>query len=330
MVALSLVSIIVPNYNHAHFLKKRLDSIVQQTYENVEIILLDDSSTDNSLNILNKYAQHPKISQLVTNKKNSGSTFKQWKKGIDLSKGKYIWIAESDDWADTHFLEKMVAILESDQAISLAYCQSIVVNADGKKLYSMLNWTDRFHPNKWEKQFITSGNQEIRQSLIYQNNIPNASAVVFRNNNDLVNFVHKKLSIVGDWWFWIHLIKDKKIAFLPEELNFFRKHSQTTRENLDLIKKKQNTLENLLVLQLVKRFFPEISSTIKKQEKKRILRLIHWVYPNNFQSIKPFVTQYLPNENSFYLLVLQSYTNWFISKIKGIKRRIRRIHRTIQ
>ena len=68
---LPLVSIIVPNYNHAKFLQKRLDSIFNQTYKNFEAILLDDCSEDNSQEILKKFKDHPKVSNIIFNESNS-------------------------------------------------------------------------------------------------------------------------------------------------------------------------------------------------------------------------------------------------------------------
>ena len=64
-----LVSVIVPNYNHELFLKERLDSIVNQSYKNIEIIILDDASTDGSCEIINSYKSHPKVSKILINKK---------------------------------------------------------------------------------------------------------------------------------------------------------------------------------------------------------------------------------------------------------------------
>ena len=71
------VSVIVPNYNHEQYLQQRIESIVNQTYQDFELILLDDFSTDNSRDILNLYRNHPKVSKIVFNEKNSGSPFKQ-------------------------------------------------------------------------------------------------------------------------------------------------------------------------------------------------------------------------------------------------------------
>ena len=103
-----LVSIIVPNYNHALYLRERLDSIFSQTFQDFEVILLDDNSSDSSIEVLKEYAAHPKVSHFIVNATNSGSPFIQWEKGLSLSKGKYIWIAESDDSCEITFLEKLL------------------------------------------------------------------------------------------------------------------------------------------------------------------------------------------------------------------------------
>ncbi len=84
------VSVIVPNYNHSRFLVQRLDSIFNQTVQDFELILLDDCSSDNSEEILKQYANHAKVAHFITNKTNSGSPFRQWKKGVELARGTYV------------------------------------------------------------------------------------------------------------------------------------------------------------------------------------------------------------------------------------------------
>ena len=117
------VSVIVPNFNHARFLRKRIDSVLRQTYQDFELILLDDCSTDESRSILSDYAGDPRV-RIDFNEKNSGSTFKQWNKGVRLARGEYVWIAESDDYAGERLLEKLVAILATEPTVTLAYCRS--------------------------------------------------------------------------------------------------------------------------------------------------------------------------------------------------------------
>jgi glycosyltransferase involved in cell wall biosynthesis len=104
------VSVIIPNYNHADYLPARIDSVLQQTHQNLEVILMDDCSSDNSREIITRYAAQDARIRVVLNEQNSGSTFKQWNKGIALARGEYIWIAESDDVADSTFLEKFMVL----------------------------------------------------------------------------------------------------------------------------------------------------------------------------------------------------------------------------
>ena len=90
MVDSPLVSVIVPNYNYAKYLNLRLESIFAQTYDNYEVILLDDKSSDGSIDIINKYSNHPKVSKVIINEVNSGSPFIQWKRGIKEACGDVI------------------------------------------------------------------------------------------------------------------------------------------------------------------------------------------------------------------------------------------------
>ena len=103
-----MISVVIPAYNSAKTLPKCIASVLGQTYTNFEVIILDDKSTDNSLEVIAKYQDNPHVSQVVVNEVNSGSTFKQWDKGISLAKGEIIWIAESDDWCELNLLYELV------------------------------------------------------------------------------------------------------------------------------------------------------------------------------------------------------------------------------
>ncbi|MFN9114867.1 MAG: glycosyltransferase family 2 protein, partial [Bacteroidota bacterium] len=118
------VSVIVPNYNHSRFLRKRIDSILNQTYQNFELIILDDNSNDDSVSVIEEYHSCSSISHIVYNQVNSGSTFKQWEKGLSLAKGDWIWIAESDDMCSSLFLQEITPIISLDQNLSFVYCKT--------------------------------------------------------------------------------------------------------------------------------------------------------------------------------------------------------------
>lgn len=241
-----LVSIIIPNYNHASFLRQRLDSVFNQTYQHFEVILLDDCSTDSSIEILQEYGKHSKVSRIVINNSNSGSPFKQWQKGIKMAKGDYIWIAESDDYCTLDFLDKMVQLLEENKHAGLTYCQSIDVNEFGDILLHRIDYTKEFYPNIWECDFELDGFQFVEKYLSAKNVIPNASAVVF-NKQLVTNLIFSKelikMRMCGDWFFWIQLILKNNVVFLAEELNYFRNHYDISRNHMTNLMKRQRLME---------------------------------------------------------------------------------------
>ena len=84
-----LVSVIVPNYNYERFLDKRMQTILEQTYRNIEVLLLDDASTDESVSVMRKWAgQDARVVDVIVNSDNSGSPFKQWQKGLERAFGR--------------------------------------------------------------------------------------------------------------------------------------------------------------------------------------------------------------------------------------------------
>ena len=177
-----LISVIVPNYNHARYLRKRLDSITYQSYSNIEIILLDDASTDDSREILADYAANDSRIHCHYNEKNSGSPFRQWQKGIDLACGKYIWIAESDDFADLNFLETLVQKLEKNPTVGLAYCSSWQVDESDRVIRLLEPWANESNAQRWTEDFINEGKSEIREYPLIGTNIHNTSAVLLRRS----------------------------------------------------------------------------------------------------------------------------------------------------
>lgn len=213
-----LVSVIVPNYNHAPYLRQRLDSIFNQTFHDFEVIILDDCSTDNSIEIIEEYRNRPQVSHVVYNETNSGSPFKQWAKGFDLAQGEYIWIAESDDWAEPLFLEELVGSLTRDESLAIAFCGNYWEYSD-KILEELLLPKDCFFKGK---KFITS-------KQIFYNNIANASSVLFRKK--FLTFVpdeYKNFAASGDYFFWNSICEKGNLYYKAKLLNHFRRHASST------------------------------------------------------------------------------------------------------
>ena len=228
-----MVSVIIPNYNHFDYLEQRIDSVLFQTYKDFEVIILDDCSTDNSREIIEKYRNHPKVSSIVYNEVNSGSVFSQWSKGIDLAEGKYIWIAESDDFAEPDFLLKMIPVLEQDPTIGLIYCNSKVIysKAMTTKPYATLNDLRKYMTNgsRWNSSFTMDGQFFLKEYLSKKCVINNASATIMKK--EAINFKEVNLErfrYAGDWAVYNNIALTHKISFLNEVLSNYRDHASNT------------------------------------------------------------------------------------------------------
>ena len=252
------VSVIIPNYNYARFLQQRIESVLAQTYTDYEIILLDDASTDDSVSILNHYKTNSRVAHLEINSVNTGSPFAQWQKGISLSRGKYIWIAESDDAADSSFLEKAVSVLNQYPHTSFCFLGSNCIDEKGNELSTDFDrWTSK-QLRRPHNIGIFDGEDYIKHNLYWRNYIYNASGVVFRKQcfeqiKDLSCF---SMRYSGDWLFWIEMAKQGMVVEVYEKLNNFRLHNVSTtkkgqktgdgvREDIYIVNRIEHSLVNI-------------------------------------------------------------------------------------
>lgn len=219
-----LVSVIIPNYNHARFLDERFQSILNQTYQNFEVIILDDKSTDNSVEVINKYKDNPHVSHVVVNEENSGSTFKQWHKGFELAKGELIWIAESDDSCDSGLLETLIRGFIDNDAV-LAFCRSCEYSIDGiKRLYQ--NQTNLLH------DIVLDGKHFISEYMIDRNSVSNASsAIMSRQIATSIDKQYMNMRAEGDWLFWVEIMEHGNVFFCTKEMNYFRMHNSNSTKS---------------------------------------------------------------------------------------------------
>lgn len=219
MVKQVKVSVIIPNYNHACYLKQRLDSVFNQTYQDFEVIILDDCSTDNSLEIIDQFKDNLRLSHVVVNKTNSGSTFKQWDKGIGLAAGDLIWIAESDDYCEPNLLEELVMQIENRDNAVLAFCSSQFVSESGEPIPTYNDWNQDLYV--WD-----DGREFVRERQIKGSSIWNASSAVFvKSAYRKVNKAYKSYKMVGDRLFWVDVALTGSVVHLNKRLNYFRSHA---------------------------------------------------------------------------------------------------------
>ena len=245
-----LVSVVIPNYNHSPYLRQRIETVLSQTYGNLEVIILDDFSSDNSRQIIDSYSSDRKIAFIQYNDTNSGSPFIQWARGIRLAKGEYIWIAESDDWCETNFLEEIMWYANRYPAANLLYCNTVVVK-DNELLMPADNQDADFE--------YYAGSELLFKKLINGLAVNNASAVVFKKEPALLYI--QELSWFqkhGDYFFWIQLAKKGNAVFVNKPLNFCRiLESSVTRKAFH--KEVQSLIEHIEIFKVLNRCIASLS-----------------------------------------------------------------------
>ena len=302
-----LVSVIIPNYNHAQYLEQRLNSVFNQTYTNFEVIILDDCSTDNSLEVITRYNDNPHLSQVVVNETNAGNTFKQWQKGIRLAKGEIIWIAESDDYCELNLLEELVSAYTFRHNIVLAYAPVVFTDDAGDVL--------GYYSKEWHTQYIR-GSRFVRNYLAFDNVIHNASCAIFSKEvATSISNEYLKYRGVGDWWFWTLIAEKGNVAIVNKHLSYFRRYIGTTTNRLTLIG--DNSRGYYELLEYIKRHYfitkiredyilyshPWIIDGAKDVSVKDELRRL-WRYDGKYSKIERFLFRCLSYLRRKYLLYL--------------------------
>ena len=233
-----LVSIIVPAYNHGEFLEARLESIYRQTYKGpVEVYLLDDASSDHSPRILRSFAERfSTVTTLITNPENSGSAFRQWRRGLALARGDTVWIAESDDLCDLDFLETLVPFM-ANPAVMLAYSRTVFFRDTTRNV--VLTLEDYLHdvgPFRFDIPWIQPAAALVATGFAEKNLVPNVSGAVFRHPRRMPLLDSDQwldMRLAGDWIFYLELIKSGLVAYSPATTNYHRSTDTTLTSQIN-------------------------------------------------------------------------------------------------
>ena len=225
-----LVSVIVPNYNHAAFLPQRLDSILNQTWRDFELLILDDASTDDSMTIIRRYeAAHPTRVRVIANERNSGNVFRQWRKGIEAASGDLIWICESDDFCQPDFLDRLVPCFV-DESVMLAFGRVQFANQDGSFRDGLDDYRERAERGIWSQALASPAHAWFTGAFGVSNIIPNVGGCLIRRQpiGDAIWREAESYSILGDWLLYLRLARGGQIEYEPGAVSYFRQHEGNT------------------------------------------------------------------------------------------------------
>ncbi len=211
---LPLVSIIVPVFNGEKYLRESLDSIVAQTYRNVEILVMDDASTDSTPEIIKSYGDQINSVRQSQNKGQFGNV----NDGVSLAKGKYTAIYHADDVYDPKIVEREVEFLENNAEVGAVFCCDIFINAEGRK-YNRLTVPKEFQSQScFDYQTILNGILRHKNSFL-----PTPGAMVRSSvYKELGTFRGAEFQIAADMEMWLRISRKYQIGILHEYLFSYR------------------------------------------------------------------------------------------------------------
>jgi glycosyltransferase involved in cell wall biosynthesis len=224
------ISVIVPNYNHARFLKQRLDSILSQTHKNIEVLILDDCSRDESRELITEYqSRFPEKIKSIFNEKNSGNVFRQWRKGVEGTDGDLVWICESDDFCEPDFLHNVSQHFR-DRSVNISFGRIQFVNAKGKFQAGLDQYREGAEAGIWNTPLTRPAAEWFSKGFGVNNLIANVGGCVWRRQTlpDSVWAEAETFSVVGDWFLYCHLAGGGQIAYEPSAVSYFRQHGDNT------------------------------------------------------------------------------------------------------
>jgi len=215
----ALASVVIPSYNASRFIDQTVNSVLAQTYPNIEIVIVDDGSSDNTEEIVRKFGK-----RVVFHKQANTGVSGARNKGFELSSGEYVCFLDADDWLFPNTIAEKVQLMESNPSLGIVYGQVEVtdehLNPTGEKLYPI------------------GGKNVVELLCRFKWPIPCPSNVLFRREVlDRVGLFDSQLSTSADYDMWLRVCKEYETGVVPKLSVRYRKHGSNMSSNIRLFKK---------------------------------------------------------------------------------------------
>lgn len=223
-----LVSVIIPSYNHGKYIEESVKSVIGQTYNNFELIVIDDGSNDNSVSILRELSNNYGFKLVVQNNRGIAATLNRGIK--EIANGKYISYCSSDDILLPNKLEVQVAYMEKNPEVAASSGGYITINSEGKEV---------------KKKSFTYSEYNFKDVFVYGKRIPAPGTMLRKADVLKVGGYNENLAI-DDAVMWLKLTElGYTISILPHVLFKYRRHSYNISKNHNLMRREQLKYYNL-------------------------------------------------------------------------------------
>ena len=251
-----LVSVVIPAYNHEKYIQETIKSIIAQTYKNIELIIVNDGSSDNTLIKINELKQlcEERFIRFICESQKKLGVPDTLNRLISLAAGEFIYITASDDIVKSTAIEKMVSFLKTHKKYALVVGDNEFIDKDGKCCYWDIN--RNLHYKQTSETYKTFADYLQKASALdFQSNLFGTYYTLIRGNyipNGYLirkNIFEKikpftKEAPLEDWYLMLQISKYAKLKFINEVLFSYRWHPDNTAKHLDvMLKNNQITLD---------------------------------------------------------------------------------------
>lgn len=202
-------------------------SLISQTYHDIEILVIDDSSLDNSVELLRRYESDARVT-LVVRQSNSG-----WvaigNLGLALASGEFVLFANCDDDCAPHMIERLVDAMQNNPSAGIAYCRSLLIDESGNELGDDYSIRESRFRTRCKESTLLSG-EEMALFLLYSCVIPNLSGALFRRAwlSEAGGF-STEYKVCSDWELFFRIVSNHDVHYTAEAMNLFRQHEASIR-----------------------------------------------------------------------------------------------------
>ena len=262
-----LISVCIINYNQGKFFADALNSVLSQTYSPIELIVIDDCSTDNSVEIIESLLKEKNaVANFILNPANQGIC-KNLNLGISLSKGKYFSVVASDDYFGPTRYEKLInASKQLDESYKLFYSNSNMVDVAGNILES--DFIQYFRPGLKSRSGI------VFQELLKGNFIPAIALLIKKDVFDSIGLFDESLRL-EDYDMWLRIAKKFKFEYVQDDEVYYRqldnslmrtlqKGSLYFQEHFNVLYKHIGNLDKNNSKQIVKQLYNLYKANLKR------------------------------------------------------------------
>lgn len=240
------VSVIMPCFNHARFLSDSIRSILQQTHPDLELIIIDDCSSDGSGEIIKRFALQDSRIRPIRHECNQGLS-KSRNDGLRIAGGQFIAFCDSDDIWEPDKLEVQAGLLGDRPDYGLTYCDTTIV--DQKGLPTGQRFSERFPLPKTPSGWMFG-------NLVTRNFINIQSVLMRKECLQRIGYFDEQIELVQDWWYWIQLSRHYRFLYSPKPLARYRVHERST----NLVQKREYCVNRFKVFRRILRQYADLPS----------------------------------------------------------------------